>query len=166
MIPAETGWRPFRVLAPELRPDSPRSLRSPLGVGDRLRAAAFAEIQAREAFLWAAGRYEDAPPAARDAWRALGAAEDRHLGWLLGRLAELRLDPRERGVSRRLWDSLVSCPTARDFAWFMAAAEERGRQAGLRFQAALLQADPATSEIFGRIAAEEEGHIALARKFF
>ena len=159
-------WGPFLVCPPELRPESPRSLNAPGGVGDRLRTAAFAEIQARQAFLWAAERLEDAPPACRDQWRRLAEAEDRHLAWLLRRMQELKVDVGERPVSQRLWLSLVSRATAREFAQFMAAAEQRGRDAGLIFQQALAGSDPVTAEMFGKIADEELAHIALARRFF
>ena len=62
MNPAETvivnvptpEWTGFQVLPRgELAP-GPRAITSREGIADRLRAAAFAEIQAREAFAWAA----------------------------------------------------------------------------------------------------------------
>lgn len=162
----ETRWAPFRTLPADRRSEPVRSLRSPEGISDRLRSAAFAELQAREAFAWAAGRYPEAPEALREAWRGLSAAEDRHLGWLLGRLGEVGSSPEARGVSPRLWGSLTRCATARDFAFFMASAEERGRQAGLNFQSSLAGIDPLTADIFGRIAQEEAAHVALARRFF
>ncbi|MGZ3688264.1 MAG: DUF455 family protein, partial [Bdellovibrionota bacterium] len=131
-----------------------------------IRAAAFAEIQAREAFLWAASQFEDASEDLRQAWRILARAEQKHLDWLLQRLSELGYTPSERLVSDQLWHSLTSCKTARDFALFMANAEERGRQAGERFHQALLRKDPTSAEIFGKIAAEEVSHIELAHRFF
>lgn len=137
-----------------------------LGVGDRLRAAAFAEIQAREAFNWAASHFEDAPASLKTAWRGLALAEDKHLGWLLKRLAELGLEIGERAVSDQLWVSLRSCQTAREFALYMASAEERGRRAGERFHQALVGKDPITAEIFRKIAEEEVEHILLAQKYF
>jgi hypothetical protein len=48
----------------------------------------------------------------------------------------------------------------------MASAEERGRKAGERFHAQMLQRDPESARIFGKIAEEEVAHIALARKYF
>lgn len=36
------------------------------------------------------------------------AEEDRHLGWLLGRMRELGVDPAGRPVSDRLWRSLAA----------------------------------------------------------
>ncbi len=162
----QTRWTPFSALGPQFRPEPVRSLRTPDGIADRLRSAAFAELQAREAFAWAAGRFEDAPGGLREAWLGLSREEDKHLGWLLGRLRDLKSSPESRKVSTRLWNSLTACATAREFAFFMAEAEERGRQAGLLFERALAEEDSLTSEIFGKIASEEEAHIALARRFF
>src|SRR5436309_133432 len=51
MIP---DWNPFDIAPPGSPQQAPRSINNLDGVGDRLRAAAFAEIQAREAFYWAA----------------------------------------------------------------------------------------------------------------
>jgi len=160
----ETNWDPF--LVSEERGEAPRSIDSFEGVGDRLRAAAFAEIQAREAFLWAVDHFEDAQPDLRQTWRSLAAAEDRHLNWLLKRMTELGVDVRGRKVSTYLWHSLVACKSAREFAKFMASAEERGRRAGERFHDTLLVRDPETARIFGTIAREEIAHIELAQRFF
>jgi uncharacterized ferritin-like protein (DUF455 family) len=159
-------WAPFLIGFSNTRPDAPRSLDTPEGVGDRLRTAAFAEIQAREAFIWAAETYEGAPSDLKQAWRQLSKAEDRHLKWLLQRMQELQVDIQGRKVSDQLWLSLTSCKTAMEFARYMASAEERGRKAGVRFHQALLKIDPITAEIFGKIAEEEISHIALAEKFF
>ncbi|MGZ3700096.1 MAG: DUF455 family protein, partial [Bdellovibrionota bacterium] len=123
-------WAPFQTVETGKYPDRTRSIDTPEGVADRIRAAAFAEIQAREAFLWAASQFEDASEDLRQAWRILARAEQKHLDWLLQRLSELGYTPSERLVSDQLWHSLTSCKTARDFALFMANAEERGRQAG------------------------------------
>ena len=159
-------WSPFSVAPREVRSDAPRSIDSPEGIADRLRAAAFAEIQAREAFNWAAERYDDAPAACRSAWRGLALAEERHLNWLLARMRELGIDVGARRVSDQLWVSLHSCKTAREFAHYMANAEERGRRAGERFHQAMAASDPVTADIFGRIAAEEIEHIRLAERYF
>jgi uncharacterized ferritin-like protein (DUF455 family) len=160
------NWEPF-VLAPQgAHAEAPRSISTPEGVGDRLRAAAFAEIQAREAFLWAADSLKDAPEELRRAWRGLASAEQKHLDWLLGRMRELGIEIGGRKVSDHLWHSLTSCKTAREFALFMANAEERGRRAGERFHETLRDTDPLTAEIFGKIAEEEVAHIALAADYF
>lgn len=160
------SWHPFKILPAGERPPPPRPMLTPDGILDRLRAAAFAEIQAREAFLWAAGRFEDAPEALRDAWIRLAREEDKHLGWLLGRLRDLGHEPDEVGVSDQLWDSFMKCETAKQFSIYMAMAEERGRRAGERFGQGLMPVDPVSAKIFETIAIEEIGHIRLAQRFF
>jgi uncharacterized ferritin-like protein (DUF455 family) len=160
------NWAPFRLAPNGEHGDVPRSLNGRDGVGDRLRAAAFAEIQAREAFLWAASHLEDASEDLRRAWRNLASAEQKHLDWLLTRMKELQFEVDERKVSDHLWVSLTSCKTAREFALYMASAEERGRRAGERFHRELLSSDPVTATIFGKIAEEEISHIELAQRFF
>jgi uncharacterized ferritin-like protein (DUF455 family) len=160
------NWEPFELAPQGAHADAPRSIRTADGVGDRLRAAAFAEVQARDAFRWAADRFTDADPRLRQAWQALAESEQRHLDWLLGRMQELGIAIPGRKVSDHLWHSLVSCQNARDFALYMADAEERGRKAGERFYQTLVETDPVTAEIFRKIAEEEIGHIRLAKKFF
>lgn len=164
--PPNPDWSPFLLAPSGAHGDAPRSIHSSEGIGDRLRAASFAELQAVHAFNWAAARFEDAPPGLCSAWRGLALAEERHLGWLLKRMTELGVDVAGRKVSDQLWISLCSRQTARDFAQFMAGAEERGRRAGERFHQALLEQDPITAEIFRKIAEEEIEHIALAGKYF
>jgi uncharacterized ferritin-like protein (DUF455 family) len=160
-------WEPFSLCTPGERPPRTREISSREGVADRLRAAAFAEIQAREAFLWAAKRFEaEAPAGLCAAWRGLAREEDKHLGWLLARLAELGFRPDERPVSDYLWQSFMQCGSAEEFARFMASAEDRGRIAGERFFEALQVTDPVSAEIFRKIAAEEIAHIRLAERFF
>jgi len=160
------SWEPFSLSPNGGKPDAPRSLDTIEGVGDRLRSAAFAEIQAREAFLWGASHFSDASEDLKGAWRALARAEQRHLEWLLKRMSDLGIDVKARRVSDWLWHSLISCKTAREFALYMASAEERGRVAGIRFYQALSKTDPVTAEIFAKIAEEEVSHIALAQKHF
>lgn len=160
------NWEPFLV-APEGTGHLPiRPLDSLEGVGDRLRSAAFAEIQAREAFLWAAEKFEDAPPALKDAWRTLAREENKHMNWLLTRLTELGIGVRDRMVSTHLWQSFMNCTSAEAFSVYMASAEERGQKAGFRFHEFLKKSDPATAAIFRTIAEEETSHIELARRYF
>lgn len=159
-------WSLFTIAPKGVWAKAPRSIESPEGIGDRLRAAAFAEVQARDAFTWAADTFTDAPEALRIAWRGLALAEQRHLHWLMTRMEELGINPKEREVSDQLWDSLMLCKSAEQFSVYMATAEERGRKAGVRFAEALSKRDPATGQIFGRIALEEVEHIELARKWF
>lgn len=160
------NWAPFRVVPRGQKADLPRSLNTFEGIGDRLRSAAFAEIQARDAFLWAAEHFKDAPPELKNAWVALAREEQKHLDWLLSRMVELGIDVQSRSVSDQLWISLTSCQTAREFALYMASAEERGRQAGIKFHQTLSATDPMTAQIFGKIAEEEVSHIQLAYQFF
>lgn len=131
-----------------------------------MRAAAFAEIQAVHSFNWAAFHFEDAPASLRSAWKGLALAEERHLGWLLKRMTDLSIAVDERKVSDQLWISLQSCKSAKEFALYMANAEERGRKAGERFYTEMKNRDAVTAEIFRRIAEEEVEHIALAAKYF
>lgn len=159
-------WSPFTVCAADARPPSTRPPGTREGVADRLRSAAFAELQAREAFRWAAERFADAPAGLREEWRALAEAEARHLGWLLARLAALGEDPAARPVSARLWAALRSTGSAEEFELLIAKAEERGRQAGDRFRTALAPVDAESAAVFGRIADEELAHVALARAWF
>ncbi len=156
-------WSPFLVSP---KPVAPRSINTAEGVADRLRAAAFAEIQAREAFSWASKYFTDAPEPLRQAWAELALAEERHLGWLLKRMEELKVDVREKTVSDHLWHSLMACQNARDFAFYIANAEERGRRAGVRFRDAMKSHDPVSAEIFGKIADEEVEHIELAARHY
>lgn len=160
------GWGPFRVAPSGEKGDLPRALTTFEGLGDRLRSAAFAEYQAREAFRWAASHFADATPELKNAWLALAIEEDKHMNWLLSRMAELKIEVQERSVSDQLWISLTRCSSPREFALYMASAEERGRKAGVRFYEALLEKDPVTAKIFGTIAQEEVTHIELAQKFF
>lgn len=159
-------WSPFSLCAPGQSSPAPRAVSTPEGVGDRLRAAGFAELQAREAFNFAAETFSDAPAELRAAWRGLAVAEDKHLGWLMGRMAALGIDPAARPVSTKLWDALAACRTAEEFAILIAKAEERGRLAGERFREAMRPHDPESAEVFGRIADEEVAHVALTRRFY
>ena len=154
-------WSPFRVCADGEKAPSSRGLETPEGLGDRLRTAAFAERQARDAFAWAADRYADAPDWLREGWRRLSADEGKHLGWLLRRMEQLGVSPAERPVSDGLYRSLTRCADWREFAAYMARAEDRGRTAERHFEKALAGRDPETARIFAAIAAEEDAHIAL-----
>lgn len=160
------NWEPFEVLEGIGHGEPPRILGTQEGLEDRLRSAAFAEIQAREAFLWAANKFADAPNELRDAWRKLAVEEDKHMNWLLNRMVELGMDVKSRKVSLRLWHSFMACQTAKEFAEYMASAEERGRKAGERFYHSLKNDDPISAEIFRKIAEEEVQHIRLAERFF
>ena len=159
-------WSPFVVVPDGAKAPSPRSLSGPHGVTDRMRIAAFAELQAREAFRWGAATFDDASPELRQAWRDLADEEDRHLGWLLDRMEALGASPADRAVSAHLWRGLTGCDNAHSFAWYMAKAEDRGRIAGERFGESLASLDPTSAELFARIAADEADHIDLALRFY
>ena len=154
------------MVEPGSRAPSARSLESPFGVGDRLRSAAFAEAQAKEAFLWAADHFESAPAELRAAWKRLADEEEKHLGWLLARMEAIGAKVSERAVSDRLWHSLVSRTSAEEFTRYMAGAEDWGREAGEKFCEQLQEVDPESAALFARIAKEELGHIAIAKRFF
>ena len=139
---------------------------TPEGIGDRLRSAAFAEYQAFEAFSWAASYFTQAPDELRRIWRRLAQEELRHRDMILKRMEELGVAAGDRPVSDRLWLALIACVSAEEFSLFMARCEERGRTAELRFYEVLATIDPVTAELFGRIAADEAEHIALASNQF
>lgn len=162
----EKDWGTFQLAPQGKHAPGPRSIHTPEGIGDRLRAAAFAEIQARDAFLWAAESLDDAPDSLKTAWKGLALAEEKHLNWLLKRLKDLGFEANERPVSDRLWHSLTSCKTAKEFALYMASAEERGQQAGERFYREMKEIDAISAEIFRKVAEEEVEHIQLARRYF
>jgi uncharacterized ferritin-like protein (DUF455 family) len=161
------NWSPFVVTENGKHAPGPRAINTQEGVCDRLRAAAFAEVQARDAFFWAAETFpHEAPSELCEAWKALAREEQKHLDWLLARLHALGETIASRPVSDHLWLSLVTCKSAREFALFMAGAEDRGRQAGERFHRDMLANDPTSAAIFGQIALEERSHIELAERFY
>jgi uncharacterized ferritin-like protein (DUF455 family) len=161
------NWEPFQTLPLKAHPPAPRSILSPEGIADRIRAAAFAELQAIHAFRWAAQTFTQlAPPALIQEWKGLALAEERHYGWLVQRAQELNINLAERPVSEDLWHSLVQCTQPDQFCLYMAAAEERGRKAGVRFYETILNVDPITAKIFGKIAEEEVEHIRLAERYY
>jgi len=157
-------WEPFLVQTGSVI--APRNLPGLDGIGDRLRTAAFAEMQAERAFLRAAEIYTDAPQSLRNEWRVIAAEERNHMSWLLNRMRELGIAVDERPVSDGLWHSLCKCKDARSFCPYIADSEERGRRAGQRFCDVLREIDPETSRIFGKIAKEEVRHISLAYEYY
>jgi len=160
------NWEPFDVTLPGERTVETRPIDTLPGIGDRLRTAAFAELQAREAFRWAADTFTDAAQELRQAWLGLANEEEKHMNWLLARMQTLGLSITERKVSDMLWQSLMTCKTGREFAAFIATAEERGRKAGVRFKEAMAKTDPESARIFGQIAKEEVAHIEIAKRFY
>ncbi len=159
-------WPEFNVSQQELPKQAPASIHTPAGIADRILAAAFAEIQARDAFLWAAETHTDAPATLREIWRRFAVSEQKHLDLLLQRLSELKIDAKQKAVYPSLWATLTACPSARNFAWAIAEAEERGRKAAIRFAEQLSQKDLKTALIFKLIAAEETEHVETAYRYF
>lgn len=148
-------WSPFRISDEPVK-IGPLATRE--GVIDRLRVAAFAELQAREAFRWAAAHFPESPR--RTLWLSIADEEDRHYGMIMTRMRELGGDPADKPVSNRLWRSLQGAQTPEEFSAFMTRAEERGRAAERRFHEVLAASDPATAEMFRSIADDEDRHIA------
>lgn len=155
-------WSPYNIgIAPRVRP-----LQTVEGLGDRIRLIAFAERQAHYAFLEAAERFKDAPPELTEAWKWVALEESKHESWLLKRLAEIGQDVAAVPVNLNLYHSFSECKTARDFAFYISDAEERGRIGAERFAEVLQTRDPQTAKMFAQIALEEREHIALVARFF
>jgi uncharacterized ferritin-like protein (DUF455 family) len=160
------SWEPFIVCAEGEEPPRPRPFRDPEGLGDRLRTAAFAELQAVRAFGWAAERFDDVPEELRQRWAELVADEQRHYDLIVGRMDALGVAIDGRPVSTALWRSLEGCDRGRDFCIYIASAEERGRQAGVALVKALEPSDPTTAAVFREIVEDEVEHIALADIYY
>jgi uncharacterized ferritin-like protein (DUF455 family) len=158
---AKIDWAPFKVCAPGEKAPYPRSLQTKEGLGDRLRFVAFAELQAHHAFALAA-EFDGLSPEAKAIWITLAKEEEKHLNWLLERMAELGVAADERSQSLALWNSFDRCQSPHQFAVFMANAEDRGRIAGIQFHETLQKIDPITADLFRKIAEEEQDHIRLA----
>ena len=155
-------WSPFIIgIAPKVRP-----LHTPEGLGDRLRLIAFAERQAHYAFLEAADRFTDAPQELIAAWKWVAAEEKKHESWYLKRLEEIGQDVAAVPVSLNLYHSFSECKTAREFAFYISDAEERGRVGAERFAEVLRETDPLTAKMFAQIALEEREHVKLVARFF
>ena len=155
-------WSPYTIGIPARM----RSLHTPEGLGDRLRLIAFAERQAFHAFNEASERFTDAPAELIEAWKWVASEEAKHESWLLKRLEEIGQDVTAVPVSLNLYHSLQQCKTARDFAFYVSDAEERGRVGAEKFAEVLAQNDPITAAMFKQIAEEEKAHIALVHRFF
>lgn len=136
------------------------------GLADRMRTAAFAEKQAIHAFGWASEKFHDVPDALRESWLALIPEEEKHYRLIVERMAELGFELDERPVSLGLWHSLEECTTGREFCLRIAAAEERGRRAGVLLSRHLAKSDPATAAVFQEIVDDEVAHVALAETYF
>jgi uncharacterized ferritin-like protein (DUF455 family) len=161
-IRLEDAWKPFRV---EPRAERMRALTSPEGVGDRLRAVAFAEIQARDGFLWGIQNFPDAPEEWRLAWAAFAKMEEEHAQLLLDRAAELGVDIGARAVSDTLMRMFLRSESSELFLYQIATAEERGMDIGLSMLEPMRLVDAGSAAVFARIAEEEVDHVATAKRF-
>lgn len=155
-------WTPYLIGTPHRM----RSLTSVEGLGDRLRLIAFAERQAFHAFNEAIRRFPDAPAGLLEAWGQVAQEEAKHESWLLKRLDEIGQKVEAQPVSLNLYHSLQRCQSAREFAFYVADAEERGRIGAEKFAQVLELTDPLTAAMFNQIAEEERAHIALVDRFF
>jgi uncharacterized ferritin-like protein (DUF455 family) len=155
-------WTPYQIGIPAKM----RSLHSVEGLGDRLRLIAFAERQAFHAFNEATTRFPDAPQGLIEAWKWVALEEQKHENWLLKRLPEIGQSVSAFPVNLNLYYSLQQCQNARDFAFYVSDAEERGRIGAEKFAEVLAVKDPITAKIFHQIALEEQEHIALVDKYF
>lgn len=155
-------WSPYQIgVMPRIR-----SLATKEGLGDRLRLIAFAERQAFHAFNEAIVRFPDAPKGLLEAYKWVALEEAKHESWLLKRMEEIGQGVADVPVDLYLYESLQKCQTPREFAFYIADAEERGRVGAEKFARVLAVTDPVTAKIFEQIAIEERAHIALVDKFF
>ncbi len=163
---AVPSWSPFLVLPRSERDPPPRPIQTVGGLCDRVRTAAFAELQAYHAFTWAAETFGEAPSDLRQTWLSLAHEEIGHLVSLLNLLGTLGESPEERPVSDWLFASFMNCTSAREFAHFMASAEERGKKAGERFSKDFSKSHAEAAALFGKIARDEQRHIDTAYVYF
>ena len=159
-------FSPFIVCEPGQHALRPRPIHTPEGLGDRMRTAAFAELQAIAAFRWAVEKFQDVPQALRDDWASQIPDETRHYEMICRRMDELGFSLTDRSVSISLWESLEECTSGEEFCIRIASAEERGRRAGVRLSQYLGKTDPETAALFREIAADEVAHVALASTYF
>lgn len=160
-ITEQNQWAPFKTRL--LKPDLIRAISTKEGIADRLRVVAFAELQARDAFLWGASRFPEAPQAWRDAWIQFAEVEDRHAQMLLNRMVELGVDAGERWVSDKLTKLCKEASDPVTFLFCLSSAEERGMEAGFALGKQMQPHDSVSAALFAQIAEEEVEHVAMAR---
>lgn len=160
-ITAENKWQPFKTT--QEKPDVVRALGAPGGVADRLRLVAFAELQARDTFLWGAKHFADSAPAAwTDAWIRFAEVENKHAQMLLTRMEELGVHAGERTVSDRLSQLCFAAKDPLLFLFLISSAEERGMEAGNLLGKQMRDVDATSAAIFQQIAEEEVEHVDMA----
>lgn len=158
-IKIDTLWAPFRLG----KPDYVRPLGAKEGVSDRLRLVAFAELQARDMFLFGAKRFaNEAPQALISQWQRFAEVENRHAQMLLDRMAELGVEPGERVVSDKLSRLCMKANDPSIFLFLLSSAEERGMEAGFILGNQMVPYDAVSAQIFKQIAEEEVEHVETA----
>lgn len=161
-ITEQNQWAPFKARL--TKPDLIRAISTKEGIADRLRVVAFAELQARDAFLWGASRFPEAPEAWKKVWTEFAAVEDRHAQMLLNRMVELGVEPGERWVSDKLTKLCKEASDPVTFLFCLSSAEERGMEAGMALGKQMQPHDSVSAALFAQIAEEEVEHVAMARE--
>ena len=160
------SWEPFVLATPKQKAPFPDPISHPEGLGDRLRIAAFAELQAARAFSWAAEHFSDVSEAVVAGWQRQIPEEKLHFRLIMERMNNLGVHPQQKPVSAQLSENLYTCATGRDFAITIATAEHKGRLAALKMASFLEHRDPITAQVFLRIAHDEIAHIQLVTDNF
>jgi uncharacterized ferritin-like protein (DUF455 family) len=160
------SWEPFVLIPPGQKSPVPQSMSHRDGLGDRLRIAAFAELQAVRAFSWAAEHFTDVPPSLRDGWERQIPEEKLHFRLIVERMNNLGVRPEQKAVSAQLSEKLYASESAEQFAIEIATAEHKGRLAALRMAEYLKNRDSVTAAVFHRIASDEVSHIQLVMDHF
>jgi uncharacterized ferritin-like protein (DUF455 family) len=159
-------WKPFVVVTDaQSKGGKMNDLDTSQGVLDRLCFVAFAEKQAENGYLWAVERF-DVDQKIKNAWKKIALDEKRHGRLLLERLFDLGGRVEDTPQNLRLWQSFQKCKTPLEFAYFMATAENRGKQAGEQFYEKLQNIDPVSAQLFQQIAFEEQEHIQINEEYF
>ena len=160
-ITFHNSWKPFRIVSG--KGDFIRPLTAKDGVLDRLRLVAFAEVQAKEAFLWGAEKFKGiAPDAWIDEWTRFAAVEERHANMLLTRFHELGGSLEERSLSDKLMRLCMAAEDPVTFLFLLSSAEERGMEAGFTLGKQMELVDGVSAKIFHTIAEEEVEHVHAA----
>lgn len=155
-------WTPFKVHPKKT--DVVRAMTAPEGIEDRLRLVAFAELQARDAFLWGALQYKGkAPDPWIKSWEEFARVEDRHAQMLLNRMSEVGADPGARQVSDKLSRLCMASTDPVIFLFLLSSAEERGMESGNILGEQMKAVDPISAQVFLQIASEEVEHVQMAR---
>jgi uncharacterized ferritin-like protein (DUF455 family) len=160
------SWEPFVLSSPEQKLPFPQPMSHRDGLGDRLRIAAFAELQAVRAFGWASEHFKDVPISLIEGWERQIPEEKLHFRLIMERMSNLGVRPEKKPVSAKLSETLFTCETGEKFAIEIATAEHKGRLAALKMADYLQDRDPVTTRVFLRIARDEMSHVQLVMDHF